>query len=49
MNFMFVNMIALGLAVPFRKYMTPANVGVNVRHVIEVVVGAALTVFCFGQ
>jgi len=47
-NFMVCQLTGLVLAIPFRTKCTAEKVGVQARHIIEIVVGVLLTLFCFG-
>ena len=49
LNFLVCQFIGLALAIPFRTILSPKNTSPRVRLVVELVVGVALTVFCFGQ
>jgi lysophospholipid acyltransferase 1/2 len=47
-NFVVCQLVALALAVPFRRVLAPNKTSATVRHLVELLVGLALTVFCFG-
>ena len=49
LNFLVCQILGLVLAVPFRTILSPKNTSPQVRLMVELVVGLALTVFCFGQ
>ena len=49
LNFLVCQILGLVLAVPFRTILSPKNTSPQVRLTVELVVGLALTVFCFGQ
>ncbi|CAI9739902.1 Hypothetical predicted protein [Octopus vulgaris] len=47
-NFIVCQLVALLLGIPFRRVLSPRKTSTTVRHLVEVLVGVALTVFCFG-
>lgn len=47
-NFLACQLVALGVAFPFRSLFSVEKVGSKTRHLIETGVGMLLTLFCFG-
>ncbi|XP_064597349.1 lysophospholipid acyltransferase 6-like [Liolophura sinensis] len=48
MNFLVCQIAALGLAIPFRTYLSPSKTSPKIRHCVELVTGLLLAGFCFG-
>lgn len=48
LNFLICQLTALALGFPFRKFLSPHTTSPQVRNAVEFVLGAALTIFCFG-
>lgn len=47
-NFVTCQLIALGIAVWFRTYLSPRQAHATIRHGIATIIGVYLAVFCFG-
>ena len=48
-NFLVCQLVALAVGFPFRLLLNPRTTSPQVRHIVELLVGVALILFCFGR
>lgn len=48
-NFLVCQLVALGFGYPYRLLLSPETTSPSVRHIVQLLIGFPLTLFCFGS
>ncbi|XP_060574529.1 lysophospholipid acyltransferase 2-like isoform X2 [Ruditapes philippinarum] len=48
-NFLVCQLVAMAIGIPFRNMLDPRSTSPRVRHAVELLLGIALVLFCFGS